>query len=75
MLASFFLLLIIANLRQMREPRQYMEGRESFHLVAETDEMYRAWCADATQAARTVRLLLPTHDTALYMFESLEGET
>jgi hypothetical protein len=28
---------------KLREPRQYIEGRESFHAIAETDEMYRAW--------------------------------
>ena len=40
---------------KLREPKQYIEGRESFHLVAETDEMYRAWCAEHRSLVRKKR--------------------
>eukprot|EP00613_Pedinella_sp_CCMP2098_P077032 CAMPEP_0171938566 /NCGR_PEP_ID=MMETSP0993-20121228/35587_1 /TAXON_ID=483369 /ORGANISM="non described non described, Strain CCMP2098" /LENGTH=351 /DNA_ID=CAMNT_0012580187 /DNA_START=129 /DNA_END=1180 /DNA_ORIENTATION=+ len=39
---------------KLREPRQYIEGRESFHAIAETDEMYRAWCGNPSKARTTV---------------------
>lgn len=39
-----------------REPKQYIEGHESFHAVRETDEMYRAWCAQHKTMLSTLSL-------------------